>query len=166
MDAFRTWSESVRSLTACPDSRHRGPGTGPLLPLTASASTDPVTPSRSGLHLLDGILPTSAIGQLSLAHAELAYLSACSTAHREWRQADEALHLASAFHLAGFRHVIASLWSLDDRTAATAAHAFYQRLPATTADHAATALHHVTRSLRAEHPDRPDLWAPLIHSGP
>jgi CHAT domain-containing protein len=69
--------------------------------------------------------------------------------------------------LAGFRHVIASLWPLNDRIAATAAAAVYRQLPATpTADRAATALHHVTRELRAKNPDRPDLWAALIHSGP
>jgi hypothetical protein len=56
---------------------------------------------------------------------------------------------------------------MSDRIAVTAAAAFCQRLPATpTADHVAAALHHVTRRLRAEYPDRPDLWAALIHSGP
>ncbi|MFE6838753.1 CHAT domain-containing protein [Streptomyces sp. NPDC057705] len=131
------------------------------------ASADPVAPSRGGLHLHNGTLPLPDISRLQLPNAELAYLSACSTAHGGARHADESLHLASAFHLAGYRHAIASLWPLDDDIAASAAAAFYRHLPGTaTAGDAATVLHSVIRNLRAEHPDRPDLWAALIHSGP
>ncbi|MGX6747264.1 CHAT domain-containing protein [Streptomyces xantholiticus] len=131
------------------------------------ASADLTAPSRGGLLLYDDTLPISDISRLQLTHAELAYLSACSTAQSGLQHADESIHLASAFHLAGFRHVIASLWPLDDNLAATAAHRFYRGLPATpTADHAATVLHDITLALRADRPDRPDLWAPLIHSGP
>jgi hypothetical protein len=97
----------------------------------------------------------------------VAYLSACSTANHGTRYADEVLHLASAFQLAGFRHVIASLWQLDDDTAAEAARSFYRELPRTpVADDAAVVLRKVTLRLRDQHPDRPELWAPLIHSGP
>ncbi|MFF2549916.1 CHAT domain-containing protein [Nocardia sp. NPDC058058] len=131
------------------------------------AGIDFTVPSRSGLHLHDGILALPQISRLQLPHAELAYLSACSTAHRGSRHVDESLHPASAFQLAGFRHVIASLWPLADHIAATAATTFYQHLPSTpTADHAATALHRTTCALRTQHPSRPDLWAALIHSGP
>jgi CHAT domain-containing protein len=63
--------------------------------------------------------------------------------------------------------VVASLWPLDDGTALKAARAFYRGLPdAPVADGAATVLHRVTRQLRAADPGRPELWAPLIHSGP
>ena len=133
------------------------------------ASANLTTPSEGGLDLHDATLALPEISQLRLNDAELAYLSACSTAHRGLRVADESLHLASAFQLAGFRHVIASLWPLDDHIAATIATAIYQHISTTpTADHAATALHHVTRELRSseEYRDRPDLWAALIHSGP
>jgi tetratricopeptide (TPR) repeat protein len=131
------------------------------------ASTDVTSPSRSGLCLYDGSLPLSEIGKLRLDDAELAYLSACSTAHRGIRHADESLHLASAFQLAGFRHVIASLWPLADRVAAVAAHDFYRLLPGTpTADQAATALRDVTCGLRDRYPGRPELWAALVHTGP
>ncbi|MEV6071922.1 CHAT domain-containing tetratricopeptide repeat protein [Nocardia sp. NPDC052001] len=131
------------------------------------AGIDFTAPSRSGLHLHDGTLALPQISRLQLPHAELAYLSACSTAHPGSRHIDESLHPASAFHLAGFRHVIASLWPLADHIAATAATTFYQHLPPTpTADHAATALHRTTCALRAQYPSRPDLWGALIHSGP
>ena len=129
------------------------------------ASADLAKPSQGGLLLSDGTLAIPEISKLRLDHAELAYLSACSTAHRGSRLADEAIHLASAFQLAGFRHVVASLWPLADDVAATAARSFYGHLGGTV-DQAAVALHRVTHELRAEYPDRADLWAPLIHSGP
>lgn len=131
------------------------------------ARVDLTTPSQGGLALYDATLPLLDISQLHLVSAELAYLSACSTADRGVPLADESLHLASAFQLAGFRHVIASLWPLNDGIAAKAAEAVYRYLPDTpTADHAAIALHHVVLQLRDEHPGRPDLWAALVHSGP
>ncbi|MFD9409686.1 CHAT domain-containing protein [Streptomyces sp. NPDC059989] len=131
------------------------------------ASADLAAPSRGGLRLADGTLSIPDVSRLHLTAAELAYLSACSTADRGVQHADEVIHLASAFHLAGFRHVIASLWPLDDPLAAVAAHAFYRRLPDTpAADRAALALHHATRELREAQPDRPDLWSSLVHSGP
>ncbi|MGI5239764.1 CHAT domain-containing protein [Dactylosporangium sp. CA-139066] len=131
------------------------------------AVVDPASQAGGGLRLFDRTLRLPEVGGLRLAEAELAYLSACSTANHGIRYADEVLHLASAFQLAGFRHVVASLWPLDDGTAVRAARAFYRALPESpVADGAATVLHHVTRRLRAANPDRPDLWAPLIHSGP
>ncbi|SCF72982.1 CHAT domain-containing protein [Streptomyces sp. Ncost-T10-10d] len=131
------------------------------------AVADLTAPSHGGLQLHDRLLQLPAISALNLPQAELIYLSACSTASRGTRHADESLHLASLFQLAGFRHVIASLWPLDDTVAVAASRAFYDLLPSTpTADEAAFALHRVTQDLRAAHPDRPDLWASLIHSGP
>jgi CHAT domain-containing protein len=131
------------------------------------AGIDFAAPSRSGLRLHDGTLTLPDISALQLTHAELAYLSACSTAHRGVEHVDESLHPASAFQLAGFRHVIASLWPLSDPIAATAANAFYRYLPATpTAGHAAAALHQATHELRDQYPDRSDLWSALVHSGP
>jgi tetratricopeptide (TPR) repeat protein len=128
------------------------------------AGVDLTQPSRGGLRLHDGDLTIPEISRLRLGQAELAYLSACSTAHRGGRFADEAIHLASAFQLAGFRHVVAGLWPLADEIAASAARSFYTHLDGV-ADRAAWALRQVTLELREQAPDRPDLWAPLIHSG-
>jgi CHAT domain-containing protein len=127
------------------------------------ADADLNAPARSGLHLHDGVFFVPDISRLRLTTAELAYLSACSTAHPGTRDADQSLHLASAFQLAGFRHVIASLWPLNDQVAAAAAESFYRDLA--TADDASVVLREVTLDLRAHHPDRPDHWAALIHSG-
>ncbi|RFS81415.1 CHAT domain-containing protein [Actinomadura spongiicola] len=131
------------------------------------AVSDPLSPAAGGLMLHDGTLTLPEIGGLRLTEAELAYLSACSTADHGVRYADEVLHLASAFHLAGFRHVVASLWPLDDTVAAKAAAAFYTALDAApTADPAASTLRDVTLDLRSRLRNNPELWAPLVHSGP
>ncbi|QXJ24286.1 CHAT domain-containing protein [Actinomadura graeca] len=131
------------------------------------AVADPVSQADGGLRLHDRTLRLPEVGGLRLDGAELAYLSACSTADHGTRYADEVLHLASAFQFAGFRHVVASLWPLADEVAVSAARRFYRGLPGTpVADDAASVLHEVTLGLRDEHPDRPDLWAPLVHSGP
>lgn len=121
---------------------------------------------RAVLHLHRDELPVHEIGKVRTAGAELAYLSACSTAFRG-EQADEPLTLASAFHLAGFRHVVASLWPLNDHAAAAASQTFYQELPDTpSAERAAHAVRTAARSLRDTWPERPDIWAALVHSGP
>ncbi|MFF5289395.1 CHAT domain-containing protein [Paractinoplanes globisporus] len=128
------------------------------------AEADPVAPSRSNLRLYEGKLPVARIGRLDLACADLAYLSACSTMDAWSRSADESLHLAGAFQLAGFRHVVATLWPLNDELARRAARMFYDRL--TDPDQAAETLNHVTLELRNSLPNRPDAWATLVHSGP
>jgi tetratricopeptide (TPR) repeat protein len=131
------------------------------------AVVDPASPAQGGLVLHDRTLHLSEVGGLRLDGAEVAYLSACSTANHSTRSADEVLHLASAFQLAGFRHVVASLWPLIDKVAVQAAQGFYSELSdGPTADDAADVLHKVTTQLRAQYPDTPDWWAPLIHSGP
>jgi CHAT domain-containing protein len=131
------------------------------------AVADTASQVNSGLRLHDRMLRLPEIGALQLSEAELAYLSACSTANHGTRYADEVLHLGSAFHLAGFRHVIASLWPLDDTAAAAAERSFHKALPhSPVASDAAAVLRTVILSLRDEYPSRPDLWAPLIHSGP
>jgi CHAT domain-containing protein len=51
------------------------------------------------------------ISQLRVDNARIAFLSACSTAKNNAQAplADEVIHLASAFQVAGFPHVIGSL---------------------------------------------------------
>jgi CHAT domain-containing protein len=131
------------------------------------AGSHPVEPSKSGLHLHDAVLSVPEVSKLRLRSGELAYLSACSTGQGSLYQADEAIQLGSAFQLAGYRHVIATLWPVDDAVAAAAAHRFYELLgDSPSADRAARALHEVTRGLRDRYPRQPHLWAPFVHSGP
>jgi CHAT domain-containing protein len=76
-------------------------------------------------------------------------------------------HLASAFQLAGYRHVIGTLWPISDHHAAQLAGDFYKALASTgTASKAATALHQATHWLRNQWPQMPSAWASHTHSGP
>ena len=135
--------------------------------------SEPSDPSQSRLLLHDhdqDPLTVAALAPLALDHAQLAYLSACSTARAtDSRLLDEAIHLASAFQMAGFPHVIGTLWEIDDKIAVEIARAFYSTItkPDGTIDahHAAQALHHAIRAQRDRHPDAPYLWASHIHAG-
>ncbi|WP_432956954.1 CHAT domain-containing protein [Micromonospora haikouensis] len=129
--------------------------------------TDLHDPSGSRLLLADHHdrpLTVADVAGLRLGGGELAYLSACSTAHPGARLNDEVIHLASAFQLAGFRHVVGTLWPVGDRHAVDFAELIY----ATLADGAdtATAVHDATRRMRDRWPDTPSVWASHIHIGP
>jgi CHAT domain-containing protein len=127
-------------------------------------------PAESRLLLADYATNPLTLAHITALHldADLAYLSACSTTVTAPRLADESLHITGAFHLAGYRHVIGTLWPIDDTAAAEIATAFYQHLTANGAprpEHAAHALHHATMLLRARYPNSPSLWAAHIHTG-
>ncbi|MFE9612226.1 CHAT domain-containing protein [Streptomyces sp. NPDC006012] len=115
------------------------------------------------LVLQDGALSLPDISALSL-DAELAFLAACGSAAGSYHLADEAHHVASSFQLAGFTHVIATLWEVADGDATEFTSAVYGHL----ADGVppAEALHRVTRDLRERYPRSPWLWAPYVHLGP
>lgn len=111
------------------------------------------------------------ISQLRLFMADLAYLSACSTSETSPRLADEAVHITAAFQLAGYRHVIGTLWPVDDAIAVSIAESIYRSLThnGTTPpdpERSAQALHEAVREIRGLYPDKPDLWAAHIHVGP
>lgn len=134
------------------------------------AVADVAAPSRSLLVLPDRRerpLTVAEVGALNLEHGELAFLSACSTAAADGRLPDEAIHLASAFHLAGFRQVIATLWPIRDGTTDGLIEAVYQRLVdagGRTAD-AAQALREAIRETRAVYLTEPSVWAAFTHTG-
>ena len=135
--------------------------------------TNPVDPSQSLLLLHDyqrDPLNVAALASVALDHAELAYLSACSTAFTaDIKLLDESIHLASAFQLAGFPHVIGTLWEINDRIAVTLADTFYTALHAEDdtlhTSRSAHALHHAVRNVRDKFPTTPSLWAAHIHVG-
>ena len=81
---------------------------------------------------------------------------------------DEPLNLAAAFHLAGFRGVIGTLWHTADSTdtaiAVYAALTGHGTRPADTAA-AATALTETSRRMRDAYPAVPTRWAAHIHVG-
>ncbi|KAK6523194.1 hypothetical protein TWF694_006088 [Orbilia ellipsospora] len=96
-----------------------------------SISSDP---SRSGLLVNDWQTNPLTVGHfVKLKFLQkspwLAYLSACSTsdAGSQGLQ-DEALHLVSACQLAGFQHVVGSLWEVSDRHSVDMAEEMYKTI--------------------------------------
>ena len=98
----------------------------------------PRDPSSSGLVLqrvaTDGTLEQDhlsvfRISQLRLRHAQIAYLPACSTAENKGMQLrDGVIHIVSGFQVAGFPHVIGSLWPAGDKECVQVASRFYSTL--------------------------------------
>jgi tetratricopeptide (TPR) repeat protein len=133
------------------------------------ATSDPINPSASGLLLADHqIRPLTVLdlARLRLDKGELAFLSACATARTAPRLVDEAIHLAAALQLVGFRHVLATLWEIGDRPAVRIATDVYTTLAIHGAEAAAWAMHLATGRRRNLDPDRPSSWAAHIHNGP
>jgi hypothetical protein len=135
--------------------------------------SDPADPSRSLLLLHDhesDPLTVASLVPVKLDQAQLAYLSACRTAVTDSPElVDEAIHLTSAFQLAGFPHVVGTLWEIDDAIAVDIADNFYSGLRASKGtietSNAAQALHDAIRAARDKSPDFPSLWAAHLHAG-
>jgi CHAT domain-containing protein len=121
-------------------------------------------PGDSHLVLHDGPLPVREIANLDLPDARLAYLSACTTAFGGTTLLDESIHIASAFQVAGFAHVIATLWPITDTHAPHLARDVYAHLR--NGHDPAHATHRAIHTLRTQLPRHPYLWAPYIHFGP
>jgi CHAT domain-containing protein len=138
---------------------------------------DPADPSASGLLLADhetSPLSVVDVARLRLGDAGLAFLSACETARPGTRLTDEAIHLASAFQLAGYQHVVGTLWPIGDQHAVTFADDIYTTLTATATAtgtgstgglDVAAAVHHATHRLREAWLPWPSVWASHIHAG-
>lgn len=102
--------------------------------------------------------------------AELAYLSACDTSLTPPSLTNEAVHITGAFHLAGYRHVVGTMWPIADNAARDVAVGFYTDLTGNgtrplDADRSAHAIHRAARQLRSRYPDLPTLWAAYSHTG-
>ncbi|KAJ9422997.1 CHAT domain-containing protein [Fusarium oxysporum] len=112
-------------------------------------------PSKSHLCLSDTSDPLTVgdILKLNLHEASpfLSYLSACSTGRvQDDKFIDESIHLISAFQLAGFRHVIGTLWKVRDKHCVDVARVTYEaiREGGMTDDSVCRGLHKATRMLR------------------
>ena len=129
-------------------------------------ASDLANPSASCLLLDDQPLTVVDVARLRLDGAGLAFLSACSTARPGGRLADEAIHLASAFQLAGYRHVVATLWPVGDQHAVDLAADIYTALTAAGEGDLAGAVHAAARRMRRRWgQDTPSVWASHIHAG-
>ncbi|MFF5016416.1 CHAT domain-containing protein [Streptomyces sp. NPDC001165] len=133
------------------------------------AEQDLMDPAQSAFLLHGGRLTTAELLELHLPSAELAYLSACETAVGGVNLPDEGMHLASTLQSAGYRHVVATQWSIQDGSAPDIASRFYSALTRTGrpgAGGAARALHEALAAHRAQDPTDPLRWAAFLHVGP
>jgi CHAT domain-containing protein len=92
-----------------------------LAGLVLAGANKPGTPDR-------GILTAEAIIGLRLTDLELAVLSACETGLGEVAGGEGVFGLQRAFHVAGTRNVVASLWKVDDKATAALMGLFYRNL--------------------------------------
>jgi tetratricopeptide (TPR) repeat protein len=138
-------------------------------------------PSESCLILHESKLAVKDMVSLKLDHAQLAYISACDAAvNRTDKLLDDGIHLAGIMQLAGFPHVVGTLWPINDWKSVAVAECVYEELfkDGCSFDVSRTAhgLHKATRQLRESSgrrrgnnsaPPNPDplLWAPYIHLG-
>jgi CHAT domain-containing protein len=115
-------------------------------------------------------LTLSNIIQLSLPHADLAFLSACQTAMGSKDLEDESVHLTAGMLFAGYRGVIGTMWSIMDNDAPQVAGDVYAHLfEASPPDsmRAAEALHLAVQKLQEQHGVKKSFlrWIPFIHFG-
>ncbi|MFI8186201.1 CHAT domain-containing protein [Actinacidiphila glaucinigra] len=153
----------------------------PIAHFACHGASHPADPSRSLLLLHDHAsdpFTVAGLAPVRLDHAQLAYLSACRTAAVSNAELlEESIHLTSAFQLAGFPHVVGTLWEIRDQTAAAVADAFYTHLRTPTGaldtGRSAWALHQAVRDLRdgrdlpgtLDRAKVPFLWAAYLHTG-
>ncbi|KAJ7607769.1 CHAT domain-containing protein, partial [Roridomyces roridus] len=127
-------------------------------------------PTESALLLAgDSRLTLSKIIQLALPNADFVFLSACQTAMGDSKLQEESVHLAAGMLLAGYKGVIATMWTIMDQDAPQVAKDVYGHMlevspPDTTK--AAEALHIAIQKLR-EGPNGKSFlhWVPYIHFG-
>ena len=131
-------------------------------------TSDRTNPSASHL-LLAGAAP---LALLEIARqrldADLAFLSACSTGAPGLALVDESLHIAGAFQLAGYRHVVAAMWPILDAVARRVVERVYAmiRPGSPSVDHLAVIVHDAVLMTRTRYPAEPALWAAFVHFGP
>lgn len=108
---------------------------------------------------------------MNIKNAQLAYLSACSTADNcSVDLADKSIHIASGFQLAGFSHVLGTLWESNDDACRRVAREFYRSLfddqPRDIGHRGvSTAFHHPVKRLRQDTLKQPIKRASFIHTG-
>lgn len=137
------------------------------------ATADQIEPAKSALLLGKNVLEKLTLEDMdNINHdqAQIAYLSACSTAEIKVQNlADESINLASAFQLAGFMHVIGTLWAAHDNASVEIASKFYENLNLNDegAASVAQALHHAVLCYRNKDHNKTAVaeWAPFIHLG-
>lgn len=149
-----------------------------LIHFSCHGQSNPIDPSASTLELSShndargpSQLTVRDLASLDHDKARIAYLSACSTAENSSNELlDESIHIASAFQLAGFPHVIGTIWEVGDKTAVKVSRQFYELLGQQFRNDGhfgdvAYALHEAIQAVRRERPKNTLSWAPLIYFG-
>ncbi|KAJ7613091.1 CHAT domain-containing protein [Roridomyces roridus] len=127
-------------------------------------------PTESALLLAGSShLTLSNIIELALPHADFAFLSACQTATGDRKLREESVHLAAGMLSAGYRSVIATMWTIRDDDAPEVAKDVYEYLlkeSSPDSTKAAEALHFAIQKLRKGPNGKSFLnWVPYIHLG-
>ncbi|EIN05163.1 hypothetical protein PUNSTDRAFT_75208, partial [Punctularia strigosozonata HHB-11173 SS5] len=140
-----------------------------ILHLACHGHQDLENPLQSGFILRDEKLTIERLMPVPLPRAFMAFLSACETAKGDFNQPDQVVHLAAAMFFAGFKSVIATLWSMADADGPEIARSVYQKIFSGKLDHIdpddiAYALDEAVTKLRTVQPE-PLRWAPYIHLG-
>lgn len=144
--------------------------------LACHGSQNPKEPLKSSFALADGRLELSTIIKNNSKDAEFAFLSACQTSTGDITLSEESVHLAAGMLVAGYRGVVGTMWSINDRHAPGVAEDFYRELLARSVDvggkkrlvgeQAACALHYAVQRLRKRVGDSNYLvWVPYVHFG-
>ena len=128
---------------------------------------DPADPATAGFVLADGVVTIEQLVELNLSGGELAVLPGCGTAVGPARLLDEAVHVAAALQVAGYRHVVATLWSVPDAVGPPFAAAFHEALAGGTGpDRVHTAMCAAVAAVQERHARHTDSWAAFVHIGP
>lgn len=132
-------------------------------------------PLNSHLALHDGPLTVSDLADLPTARAEFAFLAACTTGTGGNQVRDEWVSLTAALMYAEFPTVIGTIWPVPDGPTARIAQGVYDRLiprrrwrfrlPLTSPQLRAHALHAALLDERKRHPDHPSAWVSFVHYG-
>jgi len=138
-----------------------------LLHLAAHGRYNPVAPLSSLVALApdkanDGWLTVGEIYGLDLRQVDMVVLSACETQVGKLSAGDEVVGLTRAFFFAGTPTVVASLWSVDDRSTGLLMERFYTHLR--DGMDKAEALRQAQLEVRAEYPN-PYYWSAFVLSG-
>ncbi|KAI0027241.1 CHAT domain-containing protein [Vararia minispora EC-137] len=141
--------------------------------LACHGKQDRLNGIKSCFALHDGPLALSQIMGISNAQAELAVLLACETATGSEDLPEEAVHLTSGMFVAGYKSVVATLWSIADVDAPFLADVFYgvlrRNLESGKGLKVAYALHEAVAELREKilgGGERDTFrWIPFVHIG-
>ncbi|MEV6278651.1 CHAT domain-containing protein [Nocardia sp. NPDC051832] len=139
------------------------------------AEGHPTDPAQSRILLHDhneNPLTLTRMATMRLPRAQLAFLSACRTAHSLVPEFfDESLNLATACMVGGYPRVVATQWPVPDAISYEIAVRFYRHLQEAGGnldpEYAAQALHRVVNDMRDQPGLRksPHLWGAWIHVG-